>query len=73
VSNDFRMQAKFDSECPRCQDWIITGQFIVQDDSGPWVHAVCPRDLQRRIKQEPCEKYIMRVVDGKVVQTLETK
>jgi hypothetical protein len=67
------MQAKFDSECPRCLDWIITGQFIVQDDSyGAWIHAVCPRDIQRNIGEiGTAQTYIMRIVDGKVVQELK--
>ena len=70
MSNDFRMQAKIDSECGLCMDWILTGQTIIQGDAGAWVHAVCPSDLQRRINIEPCEIYTMKIVDGVVVKEL---
>jgi hypothetical protein len=71
VSNDYRMRAKYTTKCPRCLGWIRDGNWIVQDDSGPWIHAVCPSDLQRRINIEPCEKYVMKIVNGKVIQELE--
>jgi hypothetical protein len=71
MSNDYRMRAKYTTECPRCLDWINEGSWIVQDESGPWIHAVCPSDLVSRQSTEPTESYVMRVVDGKVIMELE--
>jgi hypothetical protein len=40
-----RMEAQYETECPRCLDWITPGQTIVQDPEQGWCHAVCEGDI----------------------------
>ncbi len=44
--SDRRMQAMYETECPRCLDWITPGQWIVEESTG-WCHAVCPNDVKQ--------------------------
>jgi hypothetical protein len=50
--NDWRLQAKYRTECARCTGWIERGAWIVEHD-GEWVHCVCPGDVQQAIPKQP--------------------
>ena len=45
----WRIQARYETECPRCMDWIVPGQWIAADEEfgGAYTHCVCPCDAAK--------------------------
>jgi hypothetical protein len=75
--NSWRMQAKYKTECSRCLDWILPGQWIAEDAEfgGEWTHCVCPRDVQK-LAAQPKElttySEFVRDEDGNMVEIVKT-
>jgi hypothetical protein len=75
----WRIEAKHETVCPRCRGYIKLGAWIVQDQvyGTKWSHAVCPRDLRQRDREEPLaaapttEWYTVKIGDDNNVIALE--
>jgi hypothetical protein len=72
MSDYWRMQAKYETDCARCPDLIFVGTTIVQTEDD-WCHAVCPSDLER-LSNRPLEESTLKEVrirvgeDGEMIQ-----
>jgi hypothetical protein len=74
MKEPWRMKAQFESECPRCMDWILPGQWIVEDaEIGGWSHCVCPSDAQRPQPKAPTSyTEFVQDADGNMVELERT-
>jgi hypothetical protein len=74
----WRIQAKYQTVCPRCRGYIKVGAWIVLDPTygKKWSHAACPanvRKLARRTDEEQpgAREFKMNFGDGGEVIAME--